>query len=301
METQNKSLEEMAARAGGIEWTGPTWNPLAGCTRHSPGCGTGSLGGCYAEKLHDKRHAMYVKNGGKYPRTGKPIPVQYAKPFSEIQLLHDRLEKPKHWRVPQLIFVNSMSDLFHKNVPTSFILEVLKVMDETPQHTYQVLTKRAERLPEIRSVRAWPANLHLGVSVEDRKRLARIPFLVNAAPAVAWLSVEPLLEDLGAIDLNGIQWVVVGGETAASGSARPLHPDWARRILAQCAAASVPFFFKQWGNMMHESQIPAGVSVAGKRHTHVWPDGSKSYHVDKNVAGRLLDGQLWNQFPRIVS
>ena len=258
------------------------------------------MGGCYAEKLHNKRQAMFVKHGGVYPHTGRPIPAQYAKPFSEIQLLPERLDTPKRWRAPKLIFVNSMSDLFHKDVPTGFILDVLKIMDETPQHTYQVLTKRAERLPLIRDLREWPANLHLGVSVEDRKRLSRIPFLVHAGPPVAWLSVEPLLEDLGEFDLSGIHWLVVGGETAANGAARAMHPQWARNLREHCLAASVPFFFKQWGNMIHESQIPLGVSVAGKRHIHLWPDGTKSYHIAKKLAGRLLDGQLWNQFPRVA-
>ena len=237
-----------------IEWTGKTWNPVVGCTKVSPGCKY-----CYAEKEHDKRHRGYEQ--GKLQQC-----PQYAKPFSSIQLIPKRLTDPASWRKPTTIFVNSVSDLFHENIPDSYIEQVLNVARETPRHIYQILTKRAERLPAFFDARIVPDNVWLGVSVEDRKYgLPRIDHLRQVNAKTRFLSIEPLLENLGEFDLSGIHWVIVGGESGKN--ARPILKDWILLIKDQCEMAGVAFFFKQWG---------------GK---------------NKKAAGRTLNGEIWGQMP----
>lgn len=208
-----------------IEWTERTWNPTTGCAKVSPGCLH-----CYAEVMARRLHAM-----------GAP---GYERRF-ELTLQPDRLEQPLQRRAPTVYFVNSMSDLFHKDVPESFLDRVFDVMRATPQHTYQVLTKRAGRLPQYFAGRTVPDNCWLGVSVEDRRRIRRVPLLRQVGAKVRFLSIEPLLEDLGELDLSGIHWVIVGGESGHQ--ARPMRREWALNVMNQCRDAGVAFFFKQWG------------------------------------------------------
>lgn len=237
-----------------IEWTGETWNPIVGCTKVSPGCKY-----CYAMKDHDKRHRAYQE--GKLHHC-----PQFAKPFSEIQFIEKRLWVPLKRRKPTSFFINSVSDLFHEDIPDPHIEQVLNVARQTPRHTYQVLTKRAERLPVFFAARSVPNNVWLGVSVEDQRYgLPRIEHLRHVNAKTRFLSIEPLLEDLGEIDLTGIHWVIVGGESGPN--ARPMQKEWVLSIKAQCEKAGISFFFKQWG---------------GK---------------NKKKAGRILDGQIWGQTP----
>jgi|TARA_R100000501_G_scaffold6603_2_gene14127 protein gp37 len=192
-----------------------------------------------------------------------------------LRLMPERLEQPLRRRKPTVYFVNSMSDLFHEGVPDEYIDRVMEVITKTPQHTYQILTKRAERIRDYFSSRPVPTNVWLGVSVEDRKYgLPRIPYLRSVAAKVRFLSVEPLLEDLGEFDLSGIDWVIVGGESGYK--ARPMKMEWVRNVQAECDAAQVPFFFKQWG---------------------VW--GEDGVKRSKKANGRLLDGRLYEEYPRI--
>lgn len=236
----------------GIQWTDKVWNPTTGCSRISPGCKN-----CYAFQLHDMRHAAY--------QAGKNLPMQYAKPFKELQLFEDRLDDPLRWRTPKKVFVNSMSDLFHKDIPDEFIDAVFGTMgaceDQGRGHVFQILTKRADRMLAYNRTRAykawnapridteaWPArNVWWGVSVEDRKHgLPRIDRLRQVSAAVRFLSIEPLLEDLGTIDLTGIHWVIVGGESGKG--ARVCETLWIRRVMQQCKTAGVPVFVKQLGS-----------------------------------------------------
>jgi protein gp37 len=228
-----------------IEWTESSWNPVTGCTKISPGCKH-----CYAERMAKRLQAMGQAN--------------YAHGF-EVTLQEHMLGLPLRWKKPQSIFVNSMSDLFHDEVPLAYIQRVFEVMRRADWHQFQVLTKRAGRLRELDSELAWTPNVWMGVSVESRKYLERIDSLRATGAAVKFLSIEPLLEDLGIIDLFGIDWVIAGGESGPG--ARPMNPSWVRNIREQCSAAGVAFFFKQWG---------------GTR---------------KKQAGRLLDGITWDQKP----
>ncbi|HEX8409650.1 MAG TPA: phage Gp37/Gp68 family protein [Thermoanaerobaculia bacterium] len=233
-----------------IEWTDATWNPVRGCTKISPGCKH-----CYAETFAERFRGV----------PGHPYELGF-----DLRLVPQKLEEPLNWRKPRLIFVNSMSDLFHVDVPTDFIKQAADVMRKGSWHVYQVLTKRAARLRELtngplRDVAQLP-HIWWGVSVEDKKYgVPRIGELQAASVAVRFLSVEPLLEDLGELDLNGIHWVIVGGESGHG--ARPMRPEWVESIRDQCIAADVPFFFKQWGG------------VQKKRH------------------GRMLQGRTWDQMP----
>ncbi len=240
-----------------IEWTEHTWNPVTGCTKVSPGCKH-----CYAETMTRRLTAM--------GSTG------YENGF-ELTVHPERLQQPKSRKLPTTYFVNSMSDLFHQDVPDAFIEKVLQVCRETPQHTYQVLTKRAERLPDFFAKRECPINVWLGVSVEDKKYgVPRIAHLRKVKAAVRFLSVEPLLEDVGRLNLKGIHWVIVGGESGAK--ARPMKPEWADHVRAQAIAQDVAFFFKQWG---------------------AW--GADGIRRDKKSNGRELNGRVWNDFPvRVV-
>lgn len=240
-----------------IEWTEHTWNPVTGCTKISPGCKH-----CYAETMTRRLTAM-----------GTP---GYEKGFT-LSIHPERLDQPKRRKSPTTYFVNSMSDLFHEDVPDSFIEQVLKVCRETPQHTYQVLTKRAERLPVFFESRDCPTNVWLGVSVEDKKYgVPRIEHLRKTRAAVRFLSVEPLLEDVGPLDLKDIHWVIVGGESGAK--ARPMKQEWADSVRRQALAQGVAFFFKQWG---------------------AW--GADGVRRDKKSNGRELAGRRWNDFPVRVS
>ena len=235
----------MAAKSR-IEWTEVTWNPVTGCTKVSPGCKF-----CYAESMARRLRAMGVD--------------RYRSGF-KLTLQEDLIDLPKRWRKPRTVFVNSMSDLFHDEVPLEFTKRVFATMEQTPQHTYQILTKRSHRLREIASHLPWPRNVWVGVSVEDQQRLSRIPDLVEVPAAVRFLSIEPLLEALPDIPLRGVHWVIVGGESGHQ--ARPIQKHWVREIRDQCIEEGVPFFFKQWG---------------GK---------------NKKKAGRLLDKRTWNEMPR---
>ena len=213
-----------------IEWTDATWNPVRGCTKVSPGCAR-----CYAATFAERFRGV----------PGHP----YEQGF-DLRLVPGKLAEPLGWAKPKTIFVNSMSDLFHDGVPDDYIVQVARVMQQASWHTYQVLTKRSERMAELLRTRlAFAAELpHVwwGVSVENRKHgLPRVDVLRAAPAAVRFLSVEPLLEDLGCFDLTGIHWVIVGGESGHG--ARPMHEAWATGLRDQCVAAEVPFFFKQWG------------------------------------------------------
>lgn len=241
------------ATASKIEWTEQTWNPVTGCTKVSPGCKH-----CYAETMAVRLVAM---GAGGY-QNGFALTLQPA-----------RLEQPLARKKPTVWFVNSMSDLFHESVPEDYIDRVFAVIRATPQHTYQILTKRAERLPAYFAGRTVPDNVWLGVSVEDQQYgVPRIDQLRRVDAKIRFLSVEPLLEDLGEFNLAGIHWVIVGGESGKS--ARPMDPDWVRNVRAQCQATGVAFFFKQWG----------GWGADGKKRS-------------KHANGRQLDGRTWDDYP----
>lgn len=239
-----------------IEWTEQTWNPTTGCTKISPGCKH-----CYAEVMARRLQAMGA--GG------------YDAGF-ELTLHPGRLGQPLARKKPTVYFVNSMSDLFHEDIPDKFLNEVFGVIRATPQHTYQILTKRAERLPHYFARRKCPDNVWLGVSVEDRAYgLPRIDQLRQVNARIRFLSVEPLLEDLGDIDLGSIHWVIVGGESGPK--ARPMRPEWVENIRHQCDDAGVAFFFKQWG----------GWGADGKKRS-------------KKENGRLLHGKTWDEMPQLA-
>jgi protein gp37 len=321
-----------------IEWTNVTWNPVVGCNKVSDGCKN-----CYAEVMHKRQRGMN--------------PEKYSRPFLDGAFPHEAsLELPLHWKKPRMVFVNSMSDLFHENVPFEFIDKVFAVMQKAEQHIFQILTKRPERAleyyqwqfhnrPDRKCLR--PDNVWIGTSVENQKTAdERIPYLLQIPAAVRWLSCEPLLgevdlknikvnaditnypnilnvfngwienntsEGVGAISQTGkIKWVVCGGESG--NGARPMHPDWARKLRDDCIAAGVPFFFKQWGEW-----CPSGVFKFSDRrkmkHLAVGKDGknliitgdnykhiSHTMHkvmvkAGKHKSGRLLDGVEWNEWP----
>ena len=231
--------------ASKIEWTDATWNPVTGCNKISPGCKR-----CYAERMSRRLQA-----------TGM---AKYRKGF-EVALHPDTLDIPLRWRKPRSIFVNSMSDLFHARVPDDFVRDVFDVMERAYWHRYQVLTKRPERVAELNAVLPWPAQIWLGVSVESPDYVHRIDLLRQTGAAVKFLSLEPLLEPLPDLNLDGIDWVIVGGESGPG--ARPMQGDWVRDIRDQCLAAGVKFHFKQWGG------------------------------VFKKRNGRELDGRTWDEMP----
>ena len=236
-----------------IEWTEKTWNPVTGCTKVSPGCKH-----CYAETLSKRLHAM-----------GAP---GYENGF-ELSLLPERLEQPLKRRKPTMYFVNSMSDLFQTEVPDEFINKVMSVISATPHHTYQILTKRSEEMRRYFSTRPVPNNAWLGVSVEDKKYgKPRIDNLAAINAGTRFLSVEPLLENLGHLKLDGIDWVIVGGESGQG--ARPMKQEWATNVRDQCSAAGVQFFFKQWG-----------------------AHGADGVRRSKAANGRILDGKVWDMMP----
>jgi len=210
-----------------IEWTQKTWNPTTGCTKCSAGCKH-----CYAEKMSLRCRAMGL---GKYENG------------FEFTLHEDCLEIPIGWKKPQRIFVNSMSDLFHEKCPLWFIQKVFDVVRRCPQHTFQILTKRSEKLLSLSHELQWPSNLWMGVSVEDERVIQRIGNLVQTPAKTKFLSLEPLIGPLEGLSLENIDWVIVGGESGSG--ARPMKEEWVQSILRQCRTESVPFFFKQWGGV----------------------------------------------------
>lgn len=228
-----------------IEWTESTWNPVTGCTKISPGCKH-----CYAERMARRLQLM-----------GQP---NYANGFT-LTLHEHLLGLPLSWKKPQMIFVNSMSDLFHAKVPAAFILNVFETMHRASWHIFQVLTKRSDRLLQLDSRIVWPANVWMGVSIESEKYLFRVDHLRCTRAHVKFLSLEPLLQPLPGLDLSGIDWVIVGGESGPG--ARPIQKEWVTDIRDQCLAAGVSFFFKQWGG------------------------------VHKKRAGRVLEGRTWDELP----
>jgi protein gp37 len=232
-----------------IEWTESTWNPLTGCSKVSPGCRN-----CYAERMAKRLQAM-----------GQP---NYANGF-HLALQPHTVRLPLQWKKPQMIFVNSMSDLFHKDVPIGFILEVFRTMSEASWHTFQVLTKRSERLADESTSIPWPENVWMGVSVESQDYVARIADLRRTGAHTKFISFEPLLGPIPRVDLRGIHWAIVGGESGPR--ARPIRREWVLQLRDQCLEAGVPFFFKQWGG------------------------------VRKKIAGRELDGRTWDELPNTRS
>ena len=210
-----------------IEWTEMTWNPVTGCTKVSAGCKH-----CYAERMARRLQAMGVE--------------RYHNAF-QVTLHEDLVELPLRWKQPRLVFVNSMSDLFHEDVPLSFIQRVFATMSRCPQHSFQVLTKRSQRLKALAHLLPWPGNVWVGVTVENALVTHRIHDLQTVPAALRFLSCEPLIGSLDHLDLAGIHWVIVGGESGPG--ARPVNPAWVEAIYQQCRAASVPFFFKQWGGV----------------------------------------------------
>ncbi|MEN6572066.1 MAG: phage Gp37/Gp68 family protein [Anaerolineaceae bacterium] len=267
-----------------IEWADRVWNPVVGCTPVSAGCAH-----CYAKRIYDRFYQ--------------------DKPFSKVQLHRERLFQPLHWKNPGRVFVNSMSDLFHPDVPFSYIDDVFGVMTGCPKHTFMVLTKRPERMLEWSKQYYLPGasgseNVWLGVTAENQKAAdERIPLLLETPAAVRFVSAEPML---GPVDLskylfadpsrpnwarlNMLQWVICGGESGPG--ARPMHPDWAKSIRDQCQAAGAPFFFKQHGEFTYKGRygVERGNSVE---------IGDAFQRVGKKKAGRLLDGVEWNQYPEV--
>jgi protein gp37 len=224
----------------GIEWTDRTWNPVTGCDKVSPGCTH-----CYAKALTERFHTNFP-NG------------------FDVTLHHDRLKQPSSWKKPHHVFVNSMSDLFHDEIPFSFIEEVFYQMEQTPRHTYQILTKRAARLLDLAPKLKWSHNIWMGVSVENQNYVNRINYLRGVSAQVRFLSCEPLLGPLQ-LDLTEIHWVIVGGESGHKH--RPICAEWVRDIRTQCQDAGIPFFFKQWGGRTPKA------------------------------GGRLLDNRTWDEMP----
>ena len=233
-----------------IEWTQATWNPTTGCDRTSPGCDN-----CYALTLAKRLKAMGV---AKYQNDGHP---RTSGPGFGLTLHPDALEVPRRWAAPRVIFVNSMSDAFHRDVPLDYIRQIFDVIRESPQHTFQMLTKRSKRLATVADKLDWPANLWMGVSVESLRYTFRIDDLRLVPATVRFVSAEPLLGPLSGLDLEGIHWVIVGGESGPG--ARGMAPDWAREIRDRCHTFGVAFFFKQWGGRTPKT---GGRELDGRTH-----------------------------------
>lgn len=229
-----------------IEWTEATWNPITGCTKVSLGCKN-----CYAERMAKRLKSIGVPN--------------YKNEF-EVTLHPNVLELPLKWKKPQMIFVNSMSDLFQEDVPLNFIQEVFNIMSHASHHIFQVLTKRAKRLEQLKTQLPWPKNVWMGVSIENDEYLYRINHLVQTPAKTKFISLEPLLGPLSDLTLKGIDWVIVGGESGPK--ARQMEKEWVKDIRDRCLSDNIPFFFKQWGG------------------------------VNKKKAGRTLEGKIWNEMPR---
>lgn len=228
-----------------IEWTNSTWNPVTGCNKVSPGCKH-----CYAEVFAER---------------WRGIKGHHFEQGFDLRLWPERLHLPLTWKKPRTIFVNSMSDLFHEEVSITFIKKIFRTVEKASWHTFQILTKRSKRMAELAPRLSWPPNVWMGVSIESADYLWRADQLREVPAAVRFLSLEPLLGPLGSIDLSGIDWVIVGGESGPG--ARPMDPKWVVEICDQCLQSAVPFFFKQWGG------------------------------VQKKKTGRLLDGRTWDEMP----
>ncbi len=255
------------AQSSSIEWTDSTWNPVVGCTKVSPGCAN-----CYAERMAKRLAAIAksTRDKGGNPGRGanyEQVVNQRGRWNGKVFLDHDAVEDPLSWRLPRTVFVNSMSDLFHEDVPLDFIKRVFEVMNACPQHVFQVLTKRPEITAEYAACLEWSDNIWMGASVEDSKVTWRVHELRKVPAAVRFLSVEPLLGPIPQLPVKDIQWVIVGGESGPG--ARPMQGSWVRQIRDRCERYDVPFFFKQWGG------------------------------VNKKTAGRELDGRTWDDIPAI--
>lgn len=233
------------AQNSSIEWTDATWNPVTGCTKVSPGCKN-----CYAHRMANRLQAM-----------GN---ARYLNGF-DVTLHEDLIDRPLEWRRPRLIFVNSMSDLFHRDVPTEFVQRIFRTMSLASHHTFQILTKRPDRLAKLAALLPWPDNVWVGVSIESESYQSRIRSLIRVSAAVRFLSIEPLLGPIPRLPLRGIDWVIVGGESGPH--SRTCEASWVRQIRDRCIETRTPFFFKQWG---------------GKR---------------KSATGRILDGRTWDEMP----
>lgn len=229
-----------------IEWTQMTWNPVTGCTKISQGCKH-----CYAERMAKRLRAMKQE--------------RYRNGF-DVTLQEDLIDLPTRWKQPRVIFVNSMSDLFHKDVPLEFIQRIFATMKACPQHTFQVLTKRSDRVRDLATNLLWPSNVWMGVSVENQDVVHRVEDLQKVPASIRFLSIEPLIGSVGILPLEGIHWVIVGGESGPG--ARPMKPEWVEDIFSQCSNAKVPFFFKQWGG------------------------------IRKDLTGRELHGRTYDETPR---
>jgi protein gp37 len=236
------------AQQSKIEWTEYSWNPVTGCSKISAGCAH-----CYAERIACRLQAMGMK--------------RYESGFN-VRTHPDLLNIPLKWRNPRVIFVNSMSDLFHEDIPTSFIQQVFNIMNRCPQHTFQVLTKRSHRLVELSEELRWTHNIWMGVTVENNDVSHRIDHLRECSARVKFLSCEPLIGPIEELTLQGIDWVIVGGESGPN--ARLMKKEWAVSIRDQCVGANIPYFFKQWGG---------------------W---------NKKAAGRILDGRIWDEMPPLA-
>lgn len=228
-----------------IEWTEITWNPTTGCTKISSGCKN-----CYAERMSNRLQVMGVE--------------KYKDGF-KLKIHPDVLNEPNSWRKPRTVFVNSMSDLFHENMPLDFIKKVFKVMNDNPIHTFQVLTKRADILLKYSNELVWTKNIWMGVTVENQENISRVDFLRKVKANVKFISIEPLIGEITKLNLKNIDWVIVGGESGPR--ARPMKEDWVVSLKEQCLNQKTRFFFKQWGG------------------------------VNKKKNGRLLDGQTWDEMP----
>ncbi|MBN1127157.1 MAG: phage Gp37/Gp68 family protein [Sedimentisphaerales bacterium] len=231
-----------------IEWTESTWNPVSGCTKISTGCLN-----CYAERMARRLQAMGQK--------------RYQNGF-KVTLHPDALDEPYRWKKPRVVFVNSMSDLFHEAIPVEFLQNVFAVMNASQRHTFQILTKRSQRLRELAHLLEWSDNIWMGVTVESEEYRSRIDDLREVNCAVRFLSLEPLLGPMQGLDLAGMDWVIVGGESGPG--ARPMKEEWVVDIQQMCEEQDVPFFFKQWGG------------------------------VNKKKAGRVLQGRTWDQYPKAI-
>lgn len=253
------------AQSSSIEWTESTWNPVIGCRKVSSGCAN-----CYAERMAKRLAAMARSDQEEGRTAGRKknylhVLTPQGRWNGSIYLDESAIMAPMSWREPRTIFVNSMSDLFHEDVPSDFIRRIFSVMNQCSQHTFQVLTKRAERLLEVDTDLNWTENIWMGVSVEDQQQYSRIRALQQCHASTRFLSVEPLLGPVPRMPLSKIHWVIAGGESGPG--ARPMDPSWARQVRDRCIERGVPFFFKQWGG------------------------------VNKKAAGRVLDGRTWDEMP----
>lgn len=287
-----------------IEWCDATWNPVRGCTKISQGCKH-----CYAEIFAERFRG---------------VPGHAYEQGFDLRLAPEMLDQPRRWKRARRIFVNSMSDIFHKDVPLEYILRIFQVMAETPRHTYLLLTKRADRMASLAPALPWPPNVWMGVSVESMDVAARVDHLRAVPAAVRFLSCEPLLGSLAKLDLAGVDWVIAGGESGHH--ARPMHDGWVIELRDRAVAAGIPFFFKQWGQWKPYSEMteeegdalyyPQTEEERGREMqrrcrvgwTFIWPDGrlglsgtgspTQAFKVGKGQAGRQLRGRTWDEFPK---